>query len=390
MASTLLQPKLFLRRKPRKVEEEFMDPALAPGLNPAWGETLVDTTLPPRRILVSKLGHIGDVLVATPFFKVLKQLFPQARLTVLVYRGTEEMAYGCPWVDQVLVVENKPAGLWQSIRNNFRLIKDLRSQPVDISFELSAADRGTYMCFLSGAKLRVGYASFDNNARDRLLHIRIKREDVGAHEVENFLRQLKIFGKHFSMPPLQWSPPASAMARADEITRQYGLDKFILIHPTSRWMFKAWSPAKNAVIINQLDAEGIRVVMTASPDREEMEFIEQINQGLNPGNRVVNLAGQLTLFTLGALIGRAAVFFGVDTAPMHMAAAMQTPTVALFGPSGEHMWGPWQVENIVLSGDCPIRPCGRDGCEGRRLCKDLLAITTDRVYEAIQSLWSKV
>ena len=335
-------------------------------------------------ILVTKLGHIGDVLVVTPFFKVLKDLFPAARITALVNQGTEEMALNCPWVDEVLLVNRNRQG---ALGSNWRLIRALRKKKFDISFELSNGDRGIYMCRLAGARHRIGFKS-DNKLGGWLLHQTVERYGPGEHEVNNFLRQIKALGHQFAAPPLQWRPPAEMAGRADEILQRHGLElkKFVLVHPTSRWMFKTWTAAKNARVINWLAAKGWPVVLTSGPDDKEMAFINEVLRQVGCSGNVTNLAGQLNLSLLGALIKRAALFFGVDSAPMHLAAALQTPTVALFGPSGEFMWGPWQVPHHVVSGDCLIRPCGQDGCNGSKVCNSLRDLPVEKVERAIDDM----
>jgi heptosyltransferase-3 len=99
------------------------------------------------------------------------------------------------------------------------------------------------------------------------------------------------------------------------------------------------------------------------------------------------LAGQLSLKELAALTARARLFIGVDSAPMHIAAAMGTPTVALFGPSGDREWGPWGVPHRVVSSDAhPCRPCGIDGCGGGKVSDCLSSLSVDRVHAAVQEL----
>src|SRR5258708_35162469 len=114
-------------------------------------------------------------------------------------------------------------------------------------------------------------------------------------------------------------------------------------------------------LIRGLQQRGWRVGVSAAPDRAELALVDDILSGLPD---VVNFAGSLSLKELAALIGRARLFVGVDSAPMHMAAAMGTPTVALFGPSGDIEWGPWQVPSRIITSSHPCRPCGRDGCGG--------------------------
>jgi len=101
---------------------------------------------------------------------------------------------------------------------------------------------------------------------------------------------------------------------------------------------------------------------------------------------VVDLSGQLSLKQLAALTARAKLFIGVDSAPMHIAAAMGTPTVVLFGPSGDPEWGPWQVPHKIITSDHTCRPCGNDGCGGGKLSECLQTISVAEVLEAVHSL----
>jgi hypothetical protein len=131
---------------------------------------------------------------------------------------------------------------------------------------------------------------------------------------------------------------------------------FCHVHPASRWRFKCWSSAKNAELIDRLAAEGLQVVITAAPDPEEVAFVDEIRARIR--SAPLNLAGQLSIKELGALTARAKLFIGVDSMPMHLAAAMGTPTVALFGPSGESVWGPVNVAHRVVQSGHSCRPCG--------------------------------
>ncbi|CAO0823276.1 hypothetical protein DFAR_3610023 [Desulfarculales bacterium] len=169
---------------------------------------------------------------------------------------------------------------------------------------------------------------------------------------------------------------------------QHGLvaGSYALEHPTSRWMFKTWSPEGNAQVIRHLLGRGLKVVLSAAPQFREMDFLALIRHCLGDTPGVVSLGGRLDLFLLAALIAQARVFFGVDSAPMHMAAALSVPVAVLFGPSGEKMWGPWQVENEVLTLPMDCRPCGRDGCQGSKLSHCLLDITPEAVCQALDRL----
>ena len=150
-------------------------------------------------------------------------------------------------------------------------------------------------------------------------------------------------------------------------------------------MFKTWPAERVAQLIDALHVEGRRVVLTAAPAEKEMAMVARILSlcAAPP----VNLAGQLNLKELAALTRRAALFIGVDSAPMHIAASQGTPTVALFGPSGEIEWGPWKVTHrIVVSNAHPCRPCGQDGCGGSKVSECLTTLPVAPVLAAAQAL----
>jgi len=102
-----------------------------------------------------------------------------------------------------------------------------------------------------------------------------------------------------------------------------------------------------------------------------------------------SLAGRLTLKELAAVLARARLFIGMDSAPMHMAAAVGTPVVALFGPSGADIWGPWQVPSRVITSEHTCRPCGFDGCGGSKRSDCLEIIPVERVLDATLELLEK-
>ena len=134
-------------------------------------------------------------------------------------------------------------------------------------------------------------------------------------------------------------PGDAAWARVTALLARHGLERrrYVVVHPGSRWLFKCWPAAATAAVIDRLAADGWPVVLTGAPDPAERALVAAVRAATRAP--VVDLAGQLSLPELAALIGAARLFFGVDSAPMHMAAAMGTPTVALFGPSGDAEWG---------------------------------------------------
>jgi len=131
-----------------------------------------------------------------------------------------------------------------------------------------------------------------------------------------------------------------AVRNLEAVLRSYGVapGEFIHIHPASRWHFKYWPVEQMARLIERLHADGYQVVLSAAPDSAETTMLDAIQRRLS--RPAVSLAGQFSLKDLAALIARARLFIGVDSAPMYIVAAVGTPCVVLFGPSGDKEWGP--------------------------------------------------
>lgn len=158
----------------------------------------------------------------------------------------------------------------------------------------------------------------------------------------------------------------------------------IHIHPASRWMFKAWTVDGYAEVISSLAERGFQPVMTTGPaPRETALAAEIISRCRIPP---IDLSGRLTLKQLGAVIAEARLSICVDSVPMHLAAALGTPVVALFGPSNEHEWGPWQVPQRVLVSDHACRPCRLDGCGGGKVSECLTTLPPAEILAAVESL----
>jgi heptosyltransferase-3 len=204
------------------------------------------------------------------------------------------------------------------------------------------------------------------------------------HQVELNLDALRRIGVQpgITERKVQFVPGPDAERRIDQLIDN---EPFVHMHPASRWLFKCWPAEQNAQLIDRLAVDGHRVVLTSAPD--EVGFIQGIVDKTQA--KTVNLAGKLTIKELGALTARAKLFVGVDSMPMHLAAAMGTPTVALFGPSGEHEWGPWSVERRVVTTTHTCRPCGFDGCGGGKLSECLAFLPVDAVHAAARELLAK-
>ncbi|MBF0176003.1 MAG: putative lipopolysaccharide heptosyltransferase III [Magnetococcales bacterium] len=373
------------------------EPSLAPvDLLANYGD-LIDLTQV-QRVLVILLRHIGDVILTTPVFSVLQNRHPHLRIDALVNEGTEGMLADNPHINVVHVLRRqqlKQKGLWHRIHGEWRLLRQIRQARYNLAISLTGGERSTTLAFLARIPLFVS-ARGGNTLLGGWIHPvthLVRHTGYRRHYVERHLDCLRHIGVHPTPEErrLQLYDGHAEQTRAEqlvqEMIRQGQEDgRFILYHPTSRWMFKAWPSACAAALVDRLATHpGLPVVLTASPDAREMAYIQGMQGRMQA--RVINLAGQLTLRELVAMIRRATLFVGVDSAPMHMAAAVGTPVVALFGPSSEWDWGPWCThQQVVASTRHPCRPCNMDGCGGGKVSDCLTTLPVETVHQAILRL----
>jgi heptosyltransferase III len=345
-----------------------------------------------RRVLVTKLRHHGDVLLASPVFTTLRRAAPHAELDALVYRETAPMLAGHPAIAGLYTIDRdwKRQGVLAQFRAERGLHATLRARRYDLIVHLTEHPRGATLA----RTLKPRYAV----ARERpgasrwwarsFTHLYRQPLATPRHAVEANLDALRRLGVQPGEDDrrLVLVPGAAAEARADALLAQHGLGRgaFVQCHPGSRWLFKCWPAASTAALLDRIAADHA-IVVTGAPDERERALVAEVLAAIAPAtrSRVVDLSGALTLSELAALTSRALAFVGVDSAPMHIAAAVGTPVVVLFGPSGEREWGPWRVRaEVVASTHHACRPCGIDGCGGGKVSECLTTLPVERVHAA--------
>ena len=353
-----------------------------------------------HRALVIKLRHHGDVLLTSPVFQVLKNHAPHIEADALIYQDTLEMLTGHPAIANVFSIDRqwKQMGPFSQASHEFRLYRALAARRYDLVVHLTEHPRGAWLTRLLKPRYSVAQrAQGINEGRDSHLwktsftHTYPFPRATFRHTVESNLDALRRLGIYpaSAEKKLVLVPGADAERKVESLMALHNIaaKRFIHIHPTSRWFFKTWPAEKFAQLIVELGRSGERVVLTAAPTADEREMVAAIKQHLKAP--VVDLTGSLTLKELAALTAKARAFVGVDSAPMHMAAAMQTPTVALFGPSGEAHWGPWAVKHRIVASIDPrhtCRPCGNDGCGGSKVSECLVELPVAQVHAALNDL----
>ena len=353
-----------------------------------------------KRALVVKLRHHGDVLLTSPVFHVLKNHAPHIEVDALVYHDTREMLTEHPAVSEVFTIDRD----WKNLNpfaqgsHEWALLRALRMRRYDLVLHLTEHPRGAWLTRLLKPKYSVAQRAMGiNEGRDSrwwkssFTHTYPTPRATFRHTVESNLDALRRIGVQpvTAEKQLVLVPGKAANEKVMGLLAAQGVEpkRFIHIHPTSRWFFKTWPAEKFAALILELGRAGLKVVLTAAPTADERAMITAIKTELKAP--VVDLTGALSLKELAALTGQARAFVGVDSAPMHMAAAMQTPTVALFGPSGEAHWGPWGVVHRIVASQNPrhtCRPCGNDGCGGSKVSECLTELPVSQVLAALNEL----
>lgn len=327
----------------------------------------------PQNVLVIKLRYLGDVLLATPTLEALKSFCPGARVTMVVNRGTEGMLVGNPHVDEVLPLERG------SLVGQWRFLSDLRQRRFDIVIDLTDADRSAFLTRMSLAPMRIG---FNDEQRMRgWCYTDVVRADPASHRIDRDLAALKplniVAG---DKTPRLWLTPQDDRS-AEDMLAQLGVTRdrpIVVLQPGARYWFKAWPVERFAELADRLqEKHGCHVLIGGS--NAEVELAQRIVH-LSKSRPTV-LAGQVSIRTFAAVLKLSDLFIGNDSGAMHIATAVGTPVVALFGPSNPAEWGPrGEVAEILYKGlDC--RACFHPTCRrGEQNCMRL--ITLDEVVSA--------
>lgn len=355
-----------------------------------------------KKILLITLKHSGDVVLITPCIRALHRAFPAAEILALVNEENRELLKNHPLLGGVIgfpraAMRGRSVG---RIRREINFAMGLRQRRIDLVVDFTSADRAAWLGWFSGARYRLAYDPQGKGffgKRRFYTHLVSYPTDPDLHQVRKNLGVLEHFGIHSDHPRLELHIDPSDDEIASATLRRLGLldedcarattasKPFVMVHPTSRWLFKCWEDQRFAEVIDWLQTVRQQpVIVTCGPDRRELDRAQRVLALCTTQPRA--LLGELTFPQWAGLVRRARLFLGVDSAPVHIAASQGTPTVALFGPTGFQNWRPWNVPHAVLVHDCP---CSRDRnphCDWSRTRACLLAITVEEVIRATDRL----
>jgi len=349
------------------------------------GNTLISRDI--RSILLIQLGDIGDVVWATPTFRAVKETYPKAKVCVLLRQSIGSLLEADPHIHRIFEVKRYRGNFIKKVKEQYRLLRALHQERFDLVFDLRLDDRGAFMTFLSGAPVRAAIMCPDVLWRNRLFtHIAVPPVPIerifGA--AEQSLRLVREFGIDTkNTTPKLWVSEkvkrrAEKLLDGDNVTT---FSRWVTLNPFSRWQYKEWEYEKWVQIVDWLWEEyGIpTVIVGASEEREKSINIANECNGL-----IFNLTGKTTLDELAGVLHLSGLHVGVDSAAPHIAAAVGTPTITIYGPTDWRDWAPRGKIHSVVTPDRDCVPCHQKGCDGSGISKCFEALTVDKVKRTIR------
>ena len=329
----------------------------------------------PNKVLFFKPGAIGDLLHTLPALKALHLKYPAVHVTLVVSPGLESLIPGPPVADRVLVFDKTKIS--RRFRDLFEFGLLLRKERYDVFVDLQPSLRSRIVRWISGAKQVLVYRK---RKQDRYRGQRI-------HAADNFLETLKPLGISGPVEQIELPLVANARASVDVFLKEHGIDgtrKIVALNCSvgSARPARNWFPERFALLADRIiDEIGASVVFVGG--QEDRELVRQVMAGMR--GTAVSAAGELTLAESAALLARCSCLVSSDTGPLHLATAVQTPVIGLFGSTDPRRTGPIGRGNVVFIKDLPCVPCEKKDCPlGTRAC--MAAIPVDEVFEAIRNV----
>ena len=375
-----LRARLAVEAK-KKVDQRFKSDMMMERTVQVYEEALKAVS-----VLVIKTSAIGDVILAVPSLRAIRQKFPDAVIKVLVGLPAREVLDRCPYVNGLVVCDFK--GRNKGIKGKWALAKQLRREMFDIVIDLQNSRTSHILGALSLAASRYGY---DNKKLSFFLNNSIKDDAPYLDPLDHQMRVLKLCGVKNMDKKLEMWPSDSDELKADSILKeawafQGQMLVGINVRASARWNSKNWPAANIAELCDRLAKEfNVRTVLTGSKD--DVLFAEAIARMTR--SKPLIAAGKTSINELAALSKHFKAYVTPDSAPMHIACAVGIPCIALFGPTDPRRHVAALENCIVLSksADFDCAPCYNPGCSKKTNC--MKKITVEEVLNAIKPYLSQ-
>jgi len=337
--------------------------------------------IPAKRILVTRMKFIGDVVLTTPLLQSLRAAYPSAHIAYMAEAHACSLLRHHPAVDELIGYDfSRPAILEQT-----RVALALRRERFDLALDLFSNPRSALLTYLSGARVRVGLA---RRGRGRLFTHQVHDDGAPKTAIEfhnQFLHAIGVTPGSARPSLVVTAEEREAMLRRLRTIAGDGVRKrrLVLLHAGATWPSKQWGAGQYAELAGLLSRRaGVGVLLTGGVrDDATLGEVEEKSQG--DAQRV----GALTLRELAALLSLADAFVGNDGGPMHISAAMGTPTVGIFGPGEEQIWFPYSESfgHRALREDVSCHPCHLNVCNrpGDSYMECMKKLSPERVLGAV-------
>ncbi len=340
-------------------------------------------------ILIVKLSAIGDVIHTLPSLSAIRRLYPQAHITWVVEQAASDLVMNHPLLDRTLVLSRKSwmadirNGRIHSARQGFStFIAELRSRSYDLVIDFHGLLKSALVVLFSSGKRKLGYDSWQELSG--LFYNEKIPEDLNKHAVERYLDFTRYLGAaddvpEFVLPPLtdEREKQLSALLAQHHLKDK----KFIAVSPVALWDTKLWDDGKFAVLADTMASKwGLPIVFTGGQPKPLDAIILRMKVP------AINLGGQTSLTQAARLYKKALTVVTTDSGPMHLAAAVGTPVVALFGPTDPRRTGPYGTGHEIVRTGIDCSPCFSKKC---RTCQCMKDISPQQVLAAVERILKK-
>ncbi len=334
------------------------------------------------RVMIVKLRSIGDTVLSTPSLIALRRFLPEARIDILLEDWVAPLLEGHDSVNSVISVGRTAFA-------RFNTAGELRRQKYDVAINLHGGTTATFFTAASRAKHRVGYAEYRYSFLYN--HLLSSASDFWkaeyTHSAEQQLALLGFIGVPVDDRPksrLIVSEPAAEQVRTACRGDWYNEGRFALLHPSSAFFTKQWPTENFARIAETLSERGLHPVAVASRnEREVLDELERISK------IPITTFDNLTLPEITALAAKAHLFVGNDSGIAHIAAAVETPTVVIFGSSNRNHWRPWtNAPNEIVYEEFACQPCPGYECREFGDARCIGNVPPSAVFTALERILS--
>ena len=319
----------------------------------------------PRKILIVLHGSIGDVTRALPLANSLRQAYPQAFLAWSVEAAASPLLQGNPALDEIITFDRQH--WWKSF---LPFLATLRAKHFDLVLDLQRHLKSGIISWSSGAPQRIGFHREDSKEGNWLFNnLRLEKFGDGIAKLEHYLKFADYLG--IARMPSAWTFVLSSDEQAAVESQLAGVRApFAVLFVGSRWQSKGWFPKQIAECAKMMRSRhGLDVVLLGAHADGQVA-----REAMASGDaRMLNLAGRTSLREAIGIIQRAQVAVGPDTGLMHIAAAVGTPVISLWGATDPQRSGPVGNDEFVIRGRAPCAPCHQRHCPIGRICMQSIA-----------------